>query len=275
MNAVLVFDADNTLWDTDAVFRRAQLDLVRLFVEAGYLSDEESQLEILRTVDRELIKQSGCFEYDFGLLSEAMAQHCSGASTIEEAVHRALQRRSENLQPELLALIEEGSRTFEEGLRRIPPLYPDAASVLSSLRASHSTNVHIVTLLFSEGHPARLERILRAHEIRERSIFDEIIIGAKSVESFKAAKLIGQKYLPRRQVDTETLFIMTGDSLLRDIKFGNQTGFITIYKPASFLGRETPREKDEQPHKVIRSLSELPSILRDMGLDIIPHAATP
>ncbi len=273
MNAVLVFDADNTLWDTNAVFRRAQLDLVRVFVKAGYISDEESQLEILRALDRELSSQLGRFEYDFGLLSAAMAHHCFGASTIEEAVGRALQRRGENLDSDLSALIEEGYHTFEEGLRRIPPLYPDTASVLSSIRASHSTDIHIAILLFSEGNAARLERILQAHEIRDRSVFDEIIISDKSEESFQAAKLIGLQQLPERPSDTEKHFVMIGDSLQRDIKFGNQAGFVTVYKPTIFLGEETPREQDEQPDFVIRSLSELHSILRDIGIPVIPRAA--
>lgn len=268
MNAVLVFDADNTLWDTNAVFHRAQLDLLRVFIKAGYISDEESQFEILKTVDRELSRQLGCFEYDFGLLSAAMAHHCSGASTIEEAVSRALDRGSENLDSGLIALIEEGYHTFQMGLRRIPALYPDTASVLSSIRASHSPDVHLVTLLFSEGNPARLEHILQAHEVRERSLFDEIIIGTKSVEAFKATKLAGLKYLPERHDHAETLFVMIGDSLLRDIKYGNQAGFVTIYKPANFLGQETPREKEEQPDIVIRSLSELPPILKDMGIPV-------
>jgi putative hydrolase of the HAD superfamily len=270
LDAVLVFDADNTLWDTNAVFRRAQLDLLRVFVKAGYISDEASQFEILRTVDRKLSSQLGCFEYDFGLLSAALAHHCSGASTIEEAVSRAIDRRSENLDSGLIALVDEGYRTFQVGLRRVPTLYPDAASVLSSIRAARSPDIHIVTILFSEGNPARLEHILQAHEIRERSLFDEIILGTKSVEAFEAAKLAGLKHLPEGRDHAEPLFVMTGDSLLRDIKYGNQAGFVTIYKPASFLGRETPREKDERPDIVIRSLSELPSILKDMGVPVNP-----
>jgi FMN phosphatase YigB (HAD superfamily) len=72
MKAVLIFDADNTLWDTDSVFRSAQLSLLRTLQKFHLLSDPEEHLSTLRTIDRELFEQMGRFEYDFKVLSIAL-----------------------------------------------------------------------------------------------------------------------------------------------------------------------------------------------------------
>jgi ribonucleotide monophosphatase NagD (HAD superfamily) len=91
----------------------------------------------------------------------------------------------------------------------------------------------------------------------------------KSKETFEQAKEIGLQLLSQTTGVKETAFVLIGDSLHRDIKFGNQAGFITVYKPSAFEGFETPNTSDEQPCYTIKSLEELPSILReDLGLMI-------
>jgi putative hydrolase of the HAD superfamily len=266
LNAVIVFDADNTLWDTNGVFRRAQLDLLDVFARAGLCADAESQLQVLRRIDREFADRIGSFEYDFRLLPAALACHYTLGLTITEAVEKIVSQTYQNGDPRLAAIVDESYRAFAKGLRKIPRLYPDARTVISSIRSSRSSENRIVTVIFSEGAPERLERVFEAHEIRGRGLFDEIIIGAKSREAFEAAKRAGLKHLSSEGEAHETLFIMVGDSLQRDIKFGNQTGYTTVYIPAGFLGREKPREPDEEPHYIVERLSELPPILRALGL---------
>lgn len=266
MRAVIIFDADNTLWDTNAVFRQAQLDMLRVFGRAGLLADEEHQLGVLRAVDRELISQLRRFEYDFRVLSTALAIYYSGVSSIEEAVRRTVRLGSDALSSSLLPLVEEAYQSFEEGLRAIPPLFPDTEATLTAVHASKADDCEVAVLVFSDGNPSRLDRILHAHNIRSRRIFDEIIIGTKSAESFEEAKLSGLRHLPNRGEPSQTTFVMIGDSLQRDVKFGNQAGFITVYKPADFLGQEKPREPDEEPDFTISTLNDLLPILHNMGL---------
>ena len=266
MNAVIVFDADNTLWDTNDVFRCAQLDLLDVFARVGLCADAKSQLQVLRRIDREFADRIGSFEYDFRLLPAALACHYTLGLTITEAVEKIVSQTYQNGDPHLATIVDESYRAFAEGLRKIPCLYPDAWTVISSIHSSRSSENRIVTVIFSEGGLERLERVFEAYEIRSRGLFDEIIIGTKSREAFEAAKQAGLKHLSNEGEAAETLFIMVGDSLQRDIKFGNQTGYTTVYIPASFLGQEKPREPDEEPHYTIERLSELPPILRELGL---------
>ena len=77
------------------------------------------------------------------------------------------------------------------------------------------------------------------------------------------AKETGLKLFPGSARSIEVVFILIGDSLQRDIKLGNQTGCITIYKPSAFKGIEIPTSPVEQPCFTIMSLDELPAILRD------------
>src|SRR5690348_14625685 len=93
MNGLLFFDADNTLWDTDSVFRNAQVAMLRVFQDAGLLTDPEKAISTLRLADRELMCQQGVAEYDFRLLTEVLALHFASDSTIAQAVDTALEAK--------------------------------------------------------------------------------------------------------------------------------------------------------------------------------------
>ena len=91
MNAVIVFDADNTLWDTNAVFRTAQLELLRVFEKHGLVTSAEEELSTLRQIDQQLMSSLGNFEYDFVNLSRALDYYYGQKhTTLEQAVIRAL-----------------------------------------------------------------------------------------------------------------------------------------------------------------------------------------
>ncbi len=268
MKAVLIFDADNTIWDTDAVFRGAQLALLKTFAKAELITQPDLQLKTLRTLDQALVNKLGQAEYDFKLLSTALACFYSQKSTLSEAVDAAVHAKPV-MNPILTGVCEEAYQAFKRELRRVPPLYPETIPVLSAIRASASEANSLVTILHSEGNHTRLEHILEAHNIWGQRLFDEIIIAPKSKEAFEQAKGIGLRLLSQTTGSKGVVFVLIGDSLHRDIKFGNQAGFITVYKPSAFKGFETPNTPDEQPCYTIQSLGELPTILKeDLGLPI-------
>ena len=68
MNSIIVFDADNTLWDTDGVFKNAQKALLQKLADADLLADPDSEISKLRAVDRQLFARMGRFEYNFKAL---------------------------------------------------------------------------------------------------------------------------------------------------------------------------------------------------------------
>lgn len=267
MKAVLIFDADNTIWDTDAVFRRAQLTLLTILEKAMLITQPSSQLETLRTVDQELMSKLGQAEYDFKLLSTSLVYLYSQKSTVAEAVNASIAHKHPFTNPKLAEIAEQAYQSFKEELKSIPPFYPETIPVLTAIHTSASEANPLVTILLSEGNITRLEHILEAHNIRNQKLFDEIIIAPKSKEALEQAKGIGLQLLSQTSSSKEVVFVLIGDSLNRDIKFGNQAGFITIYKPSAFKGVEVPSISDEQPRYTITSLGELPSILRE-GLSL-------
>lgn len=275
MKAVLIFDADNTLWDTDSVFRSAQLALLETLAKDGLLTDPESQLETLRMLDRELFSQMGRFEYDFKVLSAALAYYYSRQLLLKDAVYQAISDMKKGYCSQLAVVIDDACHAFKQGLSGIPNLYPGTEAMLSYISALRASENPVATVLLSEGEPERLKRILKAHQIVRRGFFDDIIIEkTKSKETFERAKQSGLKHLRKAGDSTQTLFFLVGDSLKRDIKFGNQLGFVTVYKPSPFMGREEPRELDERPCYIIQNLGELPSLLNSLGLPLSQAAVS-
>jgi putative hydrolase of the HAD superfamily len=268
MNAVLVFDADNTLWDTDSVFRSAQLALLKTLEKFHLLIDSETQLATLRMIDRELFKQIGRFEYNFKLLSVAVAYHFAyqlSVQNVQEGVSHAISDSRHKIDSKLVTVIDEAYWAFEKELQEIPKLYLDTETILFDIFASKQNNL-LTTILLSEGEPERLNRILKKYE-NIKNLFDNILIEqTKTKETIEKAKQAGREYLSQVESSAETLFVLIGDSLKRDIKFGNQAGFITVYKPSPFMGQEEPQLLDEKPNYIIQKLGDLPLLLNNLGL---------
>jgi putative hydrolase of the HAD superfamily len=264
VRTVIVFDADNTLWDTNAVFRDAQLELLRVFEKNGLISSAEEELTTLREIDRALISRSGDLEYDFKALASALARYYTGTVSTDEAADHGL---GQDLQPGSQELINRSCRAFDKALKRIPPLDENVLEVLTALRKSRSAGSQIMILMFSDGKPDRLKRVLEAHHLDKR-IFDDVVISKKSVTSFENLKRGAVKHLSKAAGHTPTLFVMIGDSLQRDIAFANRAGFTTVYKPADFFGEETPSGPGEEPNFRISSLAELLDLLEELGVPI-------
>jgi putative hydrolase of the HAD superfamily len=262
MSVILVFDADNTLWDTNAIFREAQVGLLRVFAKAGLMKDPEAELGNLREMDLALIRRSGQFEYDFRCLANAVGIYYSGKRNVEEAADQALQQ----VQSVSSSIIDESCKAFEAALNEIPSLFGDAEQILKVLRGSRTLGQPIVVMLFSDGKPDRIERILRAHHL-EGSVFDEIVMRTKTVESFNSVRALGMAHLTTVDVSS-VLSFMIGDSLKRDIGPAKKAGFTTVYKPAEFLGTEVPADRHQEPDFRIDSLAELIPLLEGMGVSL-------
>lgn len=263
MQLVLIFDADNTLWDTDSVFRKAQMAMLETLARARLLKDPGSHLEMLRHIDQELVQRLGTAEYNFQILATALYFVFKEALTPEQAVRKAITHAHGT---EVDAVVQEAYQVFTERLKAIPCLFPDTEGTLSSIRTSVLPNDSVIMIILSEGEPQRLERVLQAHNMRRVGLFDEIIIAQKSRATFELAKQTAYSHHYIAPSGTQPIVILVGDSLHRDIKLGNQTGMITVYKPSAYKGYETPRSADEHPCYTINRLSELPLILKDIVL---------
>ena len=261
-SAALVFDADNTLWDTNAVFRKAQLEILRVFAKRGLIKEPESELDNLRLIDKALANLAQDFEYRPIMLPVALDHYYSRNVSIDEAAAWALQQGSRYAQ----GFVRSSCDSFSKALEQIPPMFEDAEEVLIKLQDSRSSGSPIALVMFSEGKARRLERILEAHHLRNRKVFDEIVIQKKSLDSFCHVREMAHRHLSSVNEYPETLFVMIGDSLQRDIVLANRTGFVTVYKPTVFLGEENACSKDEEPRFRIDSLLELPGLLGRLGI---------
>lgn len=272
MRGVLVFDADNTIWDTDAVFRTAQIALLQTLADGGLLDNPEAHLALLRAIDQRLMALYRRAEYPFDALPKALimffARHHSPEDAAEEAFDATNAQAYEPNHP----LIQLAHTAFTAALRQVPPLFSDALTTLACLRAASSPTQHIAMILMSEGDIARIERVLSAHYFRERAFFDEILLLEKNAETMAYARSTGYRVLGEPDTAASIPAVLIGDSLKRDIRPANQAGFVTIYKPAAFKGFETPQADDETPAHMIRSLAELPRLLALLGFEI-PAAA--
>ena len=260
----LVFDADNTLWDTDSVFRSAQIALLGVLSEKGLLEEPEAELAALREVDQALSEQVGRFEYDFRHLVRALIPLYRERQSVEDAVAGALSTEAD-LDEDDAALVEQAVMAFGKRMGATPALYPGTVETLSLVRSRLGRAMPCAMAVFSEGDPKRLRRILKAHGRKFEGLFDDLIIAPKSVESFREAKRAVLRHLagsadgePREQ---EAVVVMVGDTLRRDVKFGNQAGFTTVYKPSPYKGREQPQGDDEEPDFTIGAWDEFPAVV--------------
>jgi putative hydrolase of the HAD superfamily len=267
MYFVLIFDADNTLWDTNSVFHTAHVAMLEVFETAQLLSHARQQVEKVRAIDRALIQHFGRFEYGFKNLVTAIAHHYYYGVDPSVAAARALEGDDRALNATLRATIETAYQVHTDALAQIPPLLASVAETLVHLRAYRQAYPHVATLLFSEGHPERLEKTCTEHRIRQHDYFNEIVIELKSPEAFQRVGTLGRQYLavPDGQ---EVTTVVIGDSLQRDIRLANAAGFTTVYIPGGFEGRQHPQTELDQPDFQIESFVELPFVLASLGLSL-------
>jgi putative hydrolase of the HAD superfamily len=267
MHFLLVFDADNTLWDTNSVFHEAHVAMLEVFEAAQFLSDARRQVQQVRLIDRALIQHFGRFEYGFENLATAVAYHYRYQADPAAAAAYALERGAQALDTLMREAIDLAYHTHANALERIPPLFPGVDALFGHLRTYRAANPHLATVIFSEGHPERLARTIDAYHIERHGYVNEIVIELKTTQAFERVRSLGRKYLEIPDGE-EVVPIMIGDSMQRDIRLANEAGFTTVYIPGSFEGRQEPQTALEQPDFEIERIAQLPAILASLGLHL-------
>ena len=251
---IAIFDGDNTLWDTNAVFTDAQKDILRGLKEAGIHAEPERDFALLRKVDDLLIKYFGKREYDITYLLLCLIRHFKGEPVDDISQVAKIVANSENTE---LTLAQTLGSEFNASLKRLPNLFPDVIESLSSIRQAGRT----VMVLYSEGMEARLKRICDHYTML--TYFHDIVLGDKSLEDWfktkERAVKVFKAVFPRARKQPRIYVI--GDLLERDIRPGNLIGARTIYKPGGYKGVETPRDKEHTPTMAVSSMKELVDLL--------------
>lgn len=222
---VVFTDADNTLWDTDAVYADAQLSLLS-DLESAYGGSivEIDRLAFVRKADQGIaLSHELGLRYPPRLLVEALLQGVE-------------------LDDRLLGEIEEA---FIARLSNsVPNLRPGVSDGLERL-SSAGVPITIVT----EGGEQRCRDLLIEHEI------DQLI--ADVISSKKTSALFFQL------ADIDQMQYFVGDQLDVDIAFARAAGFDTIYFPGNFTPHWTSRVQDVSKYQ-IASFAEVPQIVLAM-----------
>lgn len=262
MNGVLLLDADNTIWDTNAVFAKAQDAGIDVLAKHGF-SLSDGGLQRLREVDSHLINEMGTFEYDFGQLMEALILCVKGSDP--RAAAKSIADGTAALSEEETSVARSAADTLKATLSdTIPPLLPGAKSLLAWLGTELARPTkRTASFLISEGDERRLLKTLAHHGLDViGKYFDGVrIVRRKDKESFQEIAAEGRALLH----DDDAQVISIGDSLRRDIEPATAIDAITIYKPAGFMGNESPAGPDDTPTHTVQSLAEALTLVKSMA----------
>lgn len=226
----LFFDGDQTLWDFDAMMRRAlQATLDELLVRCPDLAPKRPDVDSV-VADR-----------------QAVGAELSGVETSMERLRRAAFRRS----LDRLGVPDDGlaahlTEFYLERRFSSLDLYPEVLGVLSRLRGTYKlgllSNGNSYPERFGLGGLFSTVVFAQEHHVSkpDRRLFDI------------AADAIGA---------TAADIAMIGDSPVNDVAGAQRAGWLAIW-----LNREaTPRPADCAPDAEIASLSELPAALAALG----------
>lgn len=207
-------DADNTLWDTDSLYREAQLGLLRNVENATLIEGpREKRLDFVRTIDQtlSLLDHRG-LKYPISLLVSAVSQVLQGQS-VERATKQAV-RGSFALSK---AKTDEITFKFNSVLSKCPVLREGVVTGLNALSESGAT-----VMVITESDKERTERLLVQTGLSKLIVS---VIGAK-----KSVAL----YVRLSKFRHHSTKWMIGDQIDRDVLMAAQAGMRTAYFPGGF-----------------------------------------
>lgn len=244
--ATLVFvDADNTLWDTNALYAAAQLRLLAgVERHVGTVAAAPDRLGFIREVDQSLAERHHRhLRYPTRLLIRAIEIALTGISA-ERAARLAWTRASD---PGRLSAadVAEIEAEFAQELSTIPRLRRGVRRGLSVLR---HRNYRVVVL--TEGS------IERAQATAEALAIDSYLERIVEVKKDRTRLVRMHKALgaPMR-------VFMVGDQLERDIRPARQAGFATVFFPGAFRPKWEDASQDVAPDYVIHTFADVPRIV--------------
>jgi putative hydrolase of the HAD superfamily len=134
VNIWIYTDADNTLWDTDAVFAQAQLALLDAAEQVtGRQARAAERLAFVRQFDQAIAaRHHQRLRYPPALLVRALSDGIKGSAP-DDAAQRTLAKGAIATEVEA-----EGLRVYAETLSSVPPLL---AGVQSGLKMAHDHQI--------------------------------------------------------------------------------------------------------------------------------------
>ena len=214
---IVLTDADNTLWDTDAVFAKAQLSLLTGVERAtGKCVSGSGRLSFVREYDQAIAARHHLhFRYPRGMLARALrlGLECIPPS---KAAHDIVRGRT--LAFELPAGVVDSLVTeFDRSLRTEPILLP---GVREGLELAKETG--LTTYVLTEGHVHRQSELVEHFGLRK--LVSGILEVTKNERQFARLKT---RFSPAN-------VYVVGDQRDRDIAPALAAGCIAILVPSRF-----------------------------------------
>jgi len=208
-------DADNTLWDTDGVFRSAQLRLLEGVEEIGLLPcSEVDRLAFVRKLDQGIAhKHHRGLRYPVEMLISGLA-YALQENEINNAMNVALSGRNVLSPGQTQSLAE----AFNNDLKLTPKLRDGVIAGIQEL-VERSIPITVVT----EGSKPRIESLLEFYQLR--ASMADVIEATKTAALFRRLR----KRYPQKQC------WMIGDQFDRDIEFALQGGMQAVLFLGGFL----------------------------------------
>jgi len=216
--SIVYTDADNTLWDTDSIYRAAQLRLLEAVEQiAGAQTEVRDRLGFVRDYDQALASEHHArLRYPPELLAHALLLGLRRTSPMRAAQDVI---RLGTL-PETVEVVGR----FQETLKHTPPLLPNVPEGLR-LAVTAGLKVYVV----SEGSHHAVMSALAAHELLP--YVSQVLTATKSATLYQRLSALAKP-------DTAA---MIGDQLDRDIVPAREGGLIAVWIPGAFAPKWVDR----------------------------------
>jgi len=213
----LVFDADDTLWDSNVHFQEAFNEFVAAFDAAGLAHPRETIQESVRRAELELIRIDGYGRRPYVL-----------------ALHRALRDLAPvELRDELRAAVRQIGETL---IARDCTLLPDVEATLTELATRHQL------LLFTKGQ--RDEQLLKLERAGLAPLFSRVETPReKNVASYR-------RLVDDARLAPESTF-MIGNSPRSDVNPAVRAGLRAVYIPHPHTWELEHEEIDHGDERII------------------------
>lgn len=248
--SLIIFDGDDTLWDTSSIFVTAQLLALEKISKLCGNIDPNEEYKTLRMFDDRLIQLNNKSEYDFTMLFLSLIKHYKENKDINSTIKKSIKiikSTEPNMDKEESGKI---NNDFLINLKIIPRLYPDTIYTLEK-----TIEKGFINILISEGGEERIKQVLNYYNLWD--FFNNAYMFRKNPESYKkiVSDLINLYSIKNNEI------IVVGDLLDRDIYYGNMVNATTIHKPGGYKPNQKPKNKFEFPDYTIKNISDLLSII--------------
>lgn len=239
---LIIFDLDNTLVDKNAVFEKAQSQMIQTIKGTKATTGD---IKILREMDSSFIKKYKSHLYPFETLALSLWFYYCKNLNKKESVRESLNvfnnscRKTEEIK-KAVKLAKNAASIHNDIIMNVPAeLFDGVKEVLEILKDRGYKMV-----LLSEGNKKLQEKTLKAHNLEQ--YFDDIVLCNRKDKGY-FLDIKNRWY----EDDGKSIFFVVGDRIERDIEPGKEVGAKTVWKPGNFNPGVPSSDMNQPDHSVI------------------------